>query len=72
MREAYEAKCPVCGEMVECATYDLMGFPEHEFGDDDPMTTVCDGCGAVLGMIWSVELFQQEIDNLDSFTEEGN
>jgi len=65
MRQFYEATCPKCGAMVDCAVLDLMGFPTPERGDPDPLRTVCDSCGADLVMNWTVTLEEAE-------EEEGN
>ena len=54
MRQWYKALCPVCGDSVLCAPMDNMGFPEAE--SDDPLKTVCDACGTILQMTWTVTL----------------
>jgi hypothetical protein len=50
MMFTYEAKCPSCGNDVECADLDLMGFPQHQIGDPDPLTTWCSSCGTRLSI----------------------
>ncbi len=50
MRDWYEAPCPICWHSVLCAPADVMGFPQPESGDDDPLKTACEACGTVLRM----------------------
>ena len=63
MTQWYEAPCPVCKHSVLCAPADLMGFPEPESGDSDPLRTACEACGTVLHMTWSVTLDTDEEDD---------
>jgi len=40
--------------------YDLLGFPEMEFGDPDPLATSCEECGAALWIDWKPTLTLQD------------
>ena len=59
----YHANCPQCAASVYCCDADLMGFPQMEGGDPDPLRTVCDECGAELIMDWQVTLLPAEGDD---------
>jgi hypothetical protein len=63
MNQWYEAPCPVCGHSVQCAPADLLGFPEPETSDDDPLKTACEACGTVLHMTWTVSLSAEALDD---------
>ena len=56
----YEARCPTCGDSVQCCPMDLMGFPHSEPGDEDPLKTIGEACGAVRVMDWYVTLSVEE------------